>query len=183
MVARAVEDAGRRLHDLRREEWQDGAVATTAFALALAASVVRPEFALPVFLGGLFVAGRAVLAGWRRGDLVDRLAVERDAYSLAEVRRRAEQEAGMGNRRRLSRAIRLRIQLAENPRIVANADQLSALAEELEDPLLELDPNCAVVCTRLLMDPISSPLTDSGLPDEDVRSRIVQIRSGFHEAE
>jgi hypothetical protein len=64
---------------------------------------------------------------------------------------------------------------------VANADQLAVLAEELEDPLLELDPNCAVVCTRLLMDQTSSPLINWALPAEDVRSRLAQIRSGFHE--
>lgn len=180
MVARAVEDAGHRLHDLRRAEWEDGAVAVTAIALALVASALRPEFALPLFIGGAFVAGRAVLACLRRWDLIDQLAVERDAYALVEVRRRAEQEASMVNRRRLSHAIRARLELAENPRIVANAGQLAVLAEELDDPLLELDPNCAVLCTRLLMDQMSSPLISSALPAEDVRSRIVQIRGGFH---
>jgi hypothetical protein len=180
MVARAVEDADRRLHDLRLEEWEDGAVAAMAFALAIAASVARPAFALPLFLGGSFVAGRAVLALWRRWDLLDRLVVEPDAYAIAEVRGRAEQEASMVNRRRLSRAIHWRLEQAEDPRIVANADELAELAEELTDPLLELDPACAVACSRLLADPTSSPLGNSALPAEDVRSRLVQIRSGFH---
>jgi hypothetical protein len=134
---------------------------------------------LPLFLGGLFVAGRAVLACWRRWDLVDRLLCERDAYAIAEVRQRAEREADMVNRKRLSRAIRSRLELAENPRINANADQLAALAEELVDPLLDLDPACAVACSRLLHDD-SSPLIDPALPAVDVRSRLVQVRSGFH---
>jgi hypothetical protein len=180
MVARAVEDAAHRLHDLRREEWEAGATAAIAFALALAASALRPSFALPLLIGGLFVAGRAIRACWRRWDLLDRLVVERDAYSLDEVRRRAEQEACMVNRRRLGRAIRWRVEFGANPRIGANADQLAALADELDDPLLALDPNCAVVCTRLLTDPVGSPLNNSALPAEDVRSRVVQIRSGFH---
>lgn len=182
MIARAVEDAGHRLHDLRREEWEDGAVAAIAFGLALATSAVRREFALPLFVGGLFVAGRAVLASMRRWELLDQLVGERDAYTLAEVRRRAEEEAGMVNRRRLSHAIRARLEYAESPLIAANAEQLAALAEELEDPLLELDPNCAVLCSRLLVDQVSGPAIDSALPAEDVRSRIVQIRSGFHPA-
>lgn len=179
MVARAVEDAGRRLHDLRLEEWEDGAVAAAAFALAVAASAVRPAFALPLFIGGVFVAGRAVLAGWRRWDLLDRLVVERDAYAIPEVRTRAEQEASMSNRRWLSRAIRSRLDLAANPRVMANADELAALAEELVDPQLELDPACAAACSRLLMDEVTSPLINPELPAEDGRSRLVQIRSGF----
>lgn len=180
MVARAVEDAGRRLQDLQREEWEDGALAAVALTLAIAASAVHSEFALPIFVGGMFVAGRAVLAIWRRWDLLDRLIVERDAYALAEVRARAEQEAGMVSRRRLSRAIRSRIELQENPRAVTNADQLVALAEELADPRLDLDPACAVACRRLLTDDVSSPLINSDLPAVDVRSQLFQIRSGFH---
>lgn len=183
MVARAVEDADRRLHDLRREEWEDGAVAFAAFVLAIGASVVRPTFALPLFLGGLFVAGRAFVAGWRRWDLLDRLLGERDAYAIAEVRRRAEREADMINRRRLSRAIRSRIEFGENPRIVSNLDEFEALAKELADPLLELDPACAVACSRLLTDEAGSALNNSALPSDDVRSRLVQIRCGFHPSE
>jgi hypothetical protein len=181
MIARAVEAADRRLHDLRREEWEDGAVAIVAFALAIAASATRPTLALPLFFGGAFVAGRAVLASWRRCDLLERLAVERDAYAIAEVRGLAEQEATMVNRRRLNRAICWRLELEDNPRVVANADQLACLAEELVDPLLELDPACAVACSRLLLDQgTGGSQIESALPAEDIRSRIVQIRSGFH---
>src|SRR5512132_2339477 len=92
MIARAVEDAGRRLEDLRREQWEDGAVAAAAVALAIAASTLRPVFALPLFIGGMVVAARSVLAGWRRWDLLDRLVGERDAYAIPEVRARASRE-------------------------------------------------------------------------------------------
>src|SRR5512133_2786104 len=139
MVARAVEAEGRRLHDLRQEEWEDGAVAVAAFGLAVAASALRPAFALPLFIGGAVLAWRAVLAGWRRWDLLDRLLVEPDAYAIPEVCVRAGQQASMTNRRGLSRAIRSRLQLGKNPRVVANADEFAALAEELVDPQLELD--------------------------------------------
>jgi hypothetical protein len=179
MVARAVEDAGRRLQDLRREEREDGAVAAAAFGLAVAAGFLRPAFALPLFFGGLVLAGRAVLAGWRRWDLLDRLLVESDAYTIPEVRARGAREATMANRRSLSRAIRARLELAENPRITANADELAVLAEELADPQLEFDPACAAACSRLLTDEVTSPLVNSALPTEGVRSRLVQIRSGF----
>lgn len=182
MVARAVEHADRRLHDLRREEWEDAAVAVTAFGLAVAAASLRPTLALPLFLGGLMLAGRAALAGWRRWDLLDRLLVDPDAQAIPEVRALAEREATMTNRRSLSSAIRIRLQRAENPRIVANADQFAALADELADPQLELDPARAAACSRLLTDDIASPLFNFTLPAEDVRSRVVQIRSGFQPA-
>ena len=180
MVARAVDDAGARLRDLRREEWADGGVAAAAFALALAASAVRPALALPLLAGGLFVAGRGVVVDWRRWDLLDRLVVERDAYVIPEVRARAELEASVVDRSRLCRVIRSRIELAEEPRIVAHRDELAALAEELADPRLALDPACAIACSRLFTDGVASPLINCTLPAEDVRSRLVQIRSGFH---
>jgi hypothetical protein len=180
MVARAVDDAGARLRDLRREEWADGGVAAAAFALALAASAVRPALALPLLAGGLFVAGRGVVVDWRRWDLLDRLVVEADAHAIPEVRERAELEASMVNRHRLSCVIRSRIARADEPRIVANSDELATLAEELLDPQLVLDPACAAACSRLLTDEVTSPLINSTLPPEDARSRLLQIRSGFH---
>ena len=167
------------MQDLRREEWEDGAVAAAAFVLAVAAASLFPALALPFLFGGLVLAWRAVLAGWRRWDLVDRLLAERDAYAIPEVRARAEQEATMANRRSLSRAIRARLEPAENPRIAANAVPLAALAEELADPQLELDPACAAACSRLLTDEVTSPLLNSALPADEVRSRLVRIRSGF----
>lgn len=179
MVARAIEDADRRLHDLRQEQWGEGAVAAAALALSVAASVARPEFALPLFVGGAFVAARAVVAGWRRWDLVDRLLVDRDAYAIAEVRARGKREASMSNRRWLSLVIRSRLELGSNPRIVANARELCDLADELIDPELELDPACAAACSRFLSDELASPLINHTLPAEDVRSRLVQIRAGF----
>lgn len=179
MVARAVEDADRRLHDLRQEQREEGAVGAAALALSIAASVARPEFALPLFIGGAFVAARAVVAAWRRWDLVDRLIVDRDAYAIPEVRARGEREAGMPNRRWLSLVIRSRLELGANPRVVANAEDLSALADELGDPQLELEPACAAACSRLLTDELASPLINYTLPADDVRSRLVQIRSGF----
>ena len=166
--------------DLRREEWEDGALAAAAFALAIAASTVWPAFALPLFIGGVFVACRAVLAGWRRWDLLDRLVVERDAYGIPEVRTRAEQEATTANRRSLSHAIRRHLELGDYPRIAANADELAALAEELLDSRLVLDPACAAACSRLFTDGVTSPLFNSELPAEDARTRLVQIRAGFH---
>jgi hypothetical protein len=59
------------------------------------------------------------------------------------------------------------------------ADELDALAAELEDDGLALDPVAAVACVRLLSDLPASPLLNPAAPVSDLRSRIRQIRSGF----
>ena len=66
----------------------------------------------------------------------------------------------------------------EGPAIAAT-EELEALASELEDDELALDPACAVACLRLLSDPVGSPLLNPELSFEDMRSRVRQIRSGF----
>ena len=44
---------------------------------------------------------------------------------------------------------------------------------------LELDPACAAASSRLLMEEVTSSLVNSALPADEVKSRLVQIRSGF----
>jgi hypothetical protein len=58
------------------------------------------------------------------------------------------------------------------------AEELRALASELESPDLALDPACAVACMRLLSDP-ASPLFDPEALDAEVCGRIARIRAGF----
>ncbi len=180
MTARAVEHASLELRDLRREEWGDAALALVAFALALGATAARPDLALPLFLGAVFVVCRAVVIGWRRWDLLDRLVCERAAYTIPEVQARGAQLVSMEARRTLSSSIQWRLELAENPRVAVAADELAALADELLDEELELDPVCAAACSHLLTDGMTSPLLNRELPLEDVRSQVFQIREGFH---
>ena len=85
MYARAVDDAGTRLRELRRDEWHDLALAGVALALAIGATAYAPSLALPLLIGGLAVGALGIRALWRRWDLVDRLADEPDAYAIAEV--------------------------------------------------------------------------------------------------
>lgn len=176
MYARAVDDAASRLHELRHDEREGLGLGALALALALCASQLRPAFAVPLFLGGLVVGGRGLVAGVRRWDLVDRLAGERDAYVIAEVRAHAAREASMARRRACSATIRA---LTAPDRSVARCPErlgsaLGALAAELDDPGLELDPACAVACARLLDDEES--LLRGGASS---RARIERIRAGF----
>ena len=59
------------------------------------------------------------------------------------------------------------------------AEELEALARELEDDELALDRAFAVACMRLLSDVSASPHFNPALPPERLRSRVRQIRSGF----
>ena len=155
MYARAVEDAAQDLRDLRHDEWGDFGVGVLAFCLAAAATGLRPTWALPLLIGGMAVWALGVRALWRRWDLVDRLAGERDAYVISDVLAYASREATMDRRRIFAAMIRGTIRqpgLARESRVGAAADELAALASELEDEELVLDPACAVACSRLVRD-------------------------------
>lgn len=182
MYARAVDDASARLHELRQEEWQELALAALALGLALMATQIRPALAMPLFIGGVAVGGRGLTALWRRWDLVDRLAAEPDARAIAEIRAYASREATMERRHWYAAMIRGTLAHHE-PALVARtstaAEALEALAGELNDSTLGLDPACAVACARLVSDPAQSPFLNPALPPEELLSRVHQIRSGF----
>jgi hypothetical protein len=182
MYARAVDEAAARLRELRHEEWADLGLAALAIGLALAATQVRPALALPLFFGGLAVGALGVRALWRRWDLVERLSGERDAYVIPEVLAFASRVATMERRHSLAVLIRSRLRRSRRAfgaRSIAAAKELEALASELDDGGLALDPACAVACARLLSDPEKSPLLNPKLPPEELHSRVRQIRCGF----
>jgi hypothetical protein len=177
MYARAVDDGAAELRALRHEEWEDLCLGAVAVAFAVAATKVLPELALPLFVGGIIVGARGVRAAWRRWDLVDRLANHIDAYVIPEVLAYASRHASMERRRTFASFLRSRL-LTSDPRIAAAAHDLEALVAELEDDSLALHPVAAVATMRLLSEP-ESPLLDHAAPGDELRSRVLQIRSGF----
>jgi hypothetical protein len=181
MHARAVDEGAATLRALRHEEWQDLGLGALAIALAVAATQVWPQLAVPLFVGGVAVGARGVRAAWRRWDLVDRFADDVDAYVIPEVQAYASRHASMERRHTFASLLRSRLPkpgLATDARVVAVARDLEALATELEDDSLALDPVAAVACMRLLSD-TEGPLLDRAAPAEELRSRVRQIRSGF----
>jgi len=179
MYARAVDDAASRLRELHDEERDDFGLAALAIGLAIAATQIRPALALALLVGGFAVLAFAVRALWRRWDLVDRLAGERDAYVIPEVREFAAREATMERRRSFAALIRGRLNDLRAASAVTAADELESLAAELDDGELVLDPACAVACMRLLREVTLSPLFNTTLPRDDLLSRVRQIRCGF----
>ena len=182
MYARAVDDATERLRGLRQEVCGDLGLAAVALTLAVAVTQINPDLALPLFLGGIGVGVLGVRAVVLRWELVERLAGERDALVIPEVLAYASREATMERRRTFATMLRRELRPSErstDPRLTVVADELEALACELEDDTLALEPVAAVACMRLLSDVAGSPLFNPSVPVAELRSRIHQIRSGF----
>ena len=182
MYACEVDRATIELHGLQQDEWVNAALAALTSGLALGASGLAPSLAVPLLVGALTSTFLAVRAFWRRWDLLERLALDRDAYRIPEVRLRADRSATMETRHVLAQSIRRLLEPWGYPcaaRIRAEAEGLEALARELDDPTLSLDPACAVACKQLLTEPTVSPLFNEALPIDDIGARVRQIRAGF----
>jgi hypothetical protein len=177
-----VDENSVRLRELRREEWADTLLAVVALGLAFAASQTHSVLAtslLVAFIGAVILDLRAF---WRRWDLLDRLLLDRDAYAIPEVLARAERIASMKSRHALASSIRSLLGETRSTalnRVAVLADELEALASELADAELALDPHCAVLCEHLLTDGSESPLLNPALPIEDAVARVRRIRGGF----
>jgi hypothetical protein len=182
MYAREVDEASWRLRELHREQRQDLALAALSLGLAAAATLARPALSVPLLVGGLALGALGVRALWRHWDLVDRLAGERDAYVIPEVRAYAAREAAMERRHGCAAFIRGGL---TQPGLVpgwhggAVTEELEALASELDDAELALDPPSAVACSRFVRDLAESPFLDPAPSPELLRWRVRQIRSGF----
>ena len=152
---------------------------TVAAALQRAAVALAEERASFALVGGLAVLLSGVRAVWRHWDLLDRLTEERDAYIIPEVLARASREATMERRRAFAADLRDTVSHPAGyaPRADV-AEELAALAAELEDTGLALDPACAVACMRLSSDP-ASPLFDPDALHSDLLCRVARIRAGF----
>jgi hypothetical protein len=178
MHARAVDAADSRLRELRQDEWTRFVLGGLALALSLVATVVRPELAVPLFVGGLVLGALGVRAVLEHSEIVDRLAGERDAFVIPEIRQRAARETTMERRHALADHVRSWLREPAPERVRAAAPELEALAAELDDDELTLDPVAAVGCVQLLTSP-ESPLLSTARPPDELRARVGQIRSGF----
>jgi len=103
---------------------------------------------------------------------------------IAEVLAFASREATMERRHGYAESIRTVLEQPEwdlDARSSAAREELEALASELDDGKLELDPACAVACARLLRAVAQSPLLlTPAHPPAELCTRIRQIRFGFH---
>lgn len=182
MSAREVESLGSRLRALQEQAIGRLALAALAFGAALAASQLRRDLAIPLFLGGLALAILGCRDFVRRECLLDAAAPDRDAFALTAVRRHAARLATMERRRddaaSIRRLLRAR-ELAVADRIEPNREELERLASELERDDLSFDPACAVLLDHLLLRPEESALFAVGRSAADVHSALVRIEAGL----
>lgn len=85
MDARTLENSRARLAELRREEIEQLAVSAAALSVSLVLTGVYRPLVLPLFVAGVALGALAIRSLWRRWDLVDRLADDRDAHVISEV--------------------------------------------------------------------------------------------------
>jgi hypothetical protein len=182
MNASAIDDAQVRLVQLRHDEWGQFGLSAASAATALALTYLYRPLALPFLVGAGCILAVGARTLWLRWDLVERLSGERDAYAIPEVFAFAARASDIEQRRWYAALIRS--WLTQPPpgcerRFAAYADELEALARELEDDEVDLGTAPGVACKRLLTDPSLSALLNPALPAEDLRARISQIRAGF----
>ena len=168
-------EAETRLVELRHDELEQLGLGAAALGASLALTAVYRPLVLPLFLGGLALWLLGIRSLWRRWDLVDRLADDRDAYVISAVRAYAARDARMD--RRHTNAVSLRFWATQTD-LTEVAAELEHLARDLDNPDLDLNPECAIVCRRFLTDPTVSPLLNGGLAD-DLHETIVEIERGF----
>jgi hypothetical protein len=109
---------------------------------------------------------------------VERLSAERDAYLIPEIFAFVLRETSMDRRHAFAASIRMWLDEPAT-RIVANAEELEALASELDDERNDIDPECAIACKRLVTDVSTSALLNPMLRREDLHSQIARIRLGL----
>ena len=171
MVARDVEMLGRKLHELDERAFDELGLAAVAFGLALAATQLQQDLAIPLLVGALVLTAFGLVAFVKKRLLIEDVAGDRDAYAIDDVRSYALRLTSRDQRRVQAAQIR-RMLAVPSPR--GNRAQLRRIMRKLERDDLVLDPVCAVVLEQFLHDPTS--------PVDDVRSHLTQVEAGFRSA-
>jgi len=171
----ALIEAETRLAELRRDELHQLGLGALALGASLAMTAAYDPLVGPLFVGGLAMWLLGIRSLWRRWDLVDRLADDRDAYVISAVRAYAARDTRMDRRHANAASLRF---WASQPDVTEDVDELEQLARDLDDADLDLSPASAIVCRRLLTDPTVSPLLNASLAD-NLHDTIAEIERGF----
>ena len=147
MHARALDEAQARLFELHHDEIQDTALGGVALSASLVSTALFPPLVVPLFVGGVTMGILGVRALSRHWDLLDRLADDRDAYAIRQVREYAARDTRMARRAHFAELARSWARPPDGS-VADIADELDELARELEDATLDLDPAAALACRR-----------------------------------
>jgi hypothetical protein len=177
MTARQVDQAARRLRELRAQTVTDLVLAVAAFALALTASRLIPALAVPLLIGATGIAFLGIRALVRHTFLVEDLAVDREAYAIPDVCEFGRRAASPEHRQELARSVRVALTDSTHEvgaRLTAVRAELEQLIAALEDDSLRWKPQAAVTLERWLNNPAGS-FRDPSVPVVELRSRLRSI--------
>ena len=181
MTARQIDGAAAELHELRVQTVERLVLAAVAFALALAATQLRPALAVPLLLGAMAMTFLGVRAFVRRWFLLEDLAVEPEAYELADVRRFGVRAASPERQRVLAHSLRAAMEESTSlvdARVAAVRPELEEIVDALENDPSTLRPQAAVALERGLHEcPLL--LRDASLPVTELRCRLRRLLESF----
>jgi hypothetical protein len=187
MDARSLEEAAAQIERQGRRVREHAGLAVAAvLAALLALPFSRFDAALALGVGGLVQVLLGARARLSRCALIERLAVEPAAYVIGEVRSFGLRLAEPPNLAELARRLRSVIADASVPgtvwlpdRVHAFTAELDALARDLLSPSVAVEPTSAVLCHRLLVDAVNSPLCNPQLAPADLALALHRIRGGI----
>jgi hypothetical protein len=163
---------------------------------ALTMVVLATAAAVCVLLSITLAVALAVTAGlealvavgvrYRRTDLIERLALTQEAYSIPAVAHFGSRMCSMRERQKLASWIEGLLeptgphaQMYLSDRVGQHAGELRLLARELAVPSVDIRPQQLVACRRLLTRAVQSPLYNPNMPDQDLGAALTRIRSGI----
>ncbi|HEY1521139.1 MAG TPA: hypothetical protein VGF91_32235 [Solirubrobacteraceae bacterium] len=186
MTARELDDAGALL-EVRRIRARDGfATAVTCGLAAAAALPFSPALGFSLLIGAAAAVLPALMNMLHRRDVIARLALDPNAYSLPEVRRYATRLALPAEREKLAAWLRELVEDAPHPgslylsdRVSRYARQFEFLASKLTSSWVDVRPDSAAACHHLLTHAAESPLYNAALPAEQLESTLERILRGI----
>ena len=181
MTAREIDEAGKRLHELKEQMLEDAVLAAGAFGLAFAATQYRAALAMPLTVGAmamLFLGTRAYI---RRFLLIDELADDQDAYCLSAVRAFGVRSASIEHRREIARWVRSALAGSTGTvgeRLAAAKSELEQLVAALEDESVRWEPQLVVAVDHWVSDPDGS-FRDVSVPAIELQARVRTLLAGL----
>ena len=186
---RDVKASAAELVSLQRLAAQQALLAAAAaLASALSASF-NPQLA--VALGAGFVAEGLLALGsrCRRRRLLLALAADREAYTLAEVRRFGASLTAPNKRRALARSVTTALRESSRSdsiyvldRVAAGAPALALIAQGLADEATVVEPTAMAALLLLLTDGAGSPLLNAAVAPDEVGRTLAPILAGIRPA-
>jgi hypothetical protein len=184
MTSREVDTAASQLEQIQQQRRARLLLSVPAAGLAAGALVLSNTLAISLVCGLACLLLLALADTVRRRELLARLALNPNAYSVPEVRRYGTSLVVLSGRRRVAAALERVLANAGTPGSYYLADrvhkcrhEIRELAEALRAPGTRAEPTSVALCWRLLRSAAESPLYNWHLPADDLPVAVRQIRA------